>query len=146
MTNREYEVKCELQSLIEMRDKIEYYVSKLEMFRELATIVNPKPNDDVKIQKSKNIHKFEDDAIKIIMYEEKVEKKVKVFMDKIEQIELKIDMIPCTASQKILKDRYILGLKFEEISRNNNYELSYTFRLHKKGIQEMAKLRSNKKQ
>ena len=54
--------------------------------------------------------------------------------------ELIMDVTDSFSQQQVMKQRYILGKKFEVIALDMNKDISYIFRLHKQVIDKLVKL------
>lgn len=51
--------------------------------------------------------------------------------------ELIMDVTDSFSQQQVMKQRYVLGKKFESIALDMNMDVSYVFRLHKKVIDKL---------
>lgn len=51
--------------------------------------------------------------------------------------ELIMDVTDSFSQQQVMKQRYVLGKKFETIALDMNMDVSYVFRLHKKVIDKL---------
>lgn len=54
--------------------------------------------------------------------------------------ELIMDVTDSFSQQQVMKQRYILGKKFETIALDMNKDVSYIFRLHKQVIDKLVRL------
>lgn len=54
--------------------------------------------------------------------------------------ELIIDVTDSFSQQQVMKQRYVLGKKFETIALDMNIDVRYVFRLHKQVIDKLVKL------
>lgn len=141
MKDRIYETKEYLKSVKAIQIKLQYEFEKLEMLESLKYRVPGGTPTRERVQESRRTDYLERTVFKIIEGQKKINKRVDEYMAEIEKVERFIDNIKQEEYRQIMRDRYILNHKFEEIAVKNHYELSWVYRVHRNCIDFLSKIK-----
>ena len=74
-------------------------------------------------------------------YEDKVERYLDELADLLLTISNQIDLIPNFNHRQVLRERYIVGAKWEDIAVNMHYSMRRIYKLHEEALEEFEKVR-----
>lgn len=74
-------------------------------------------------------------------YEDKVERYLDELTDLLLTISNQIDLIPNFNHRQVLRERYIVGEKWEDIAVNMHYSMRRIYKLHEEALEELDKVR-----
>jgi DNA-directed RNA polymerase specialized sigma subunit len=119
--------KKELKQYIWIQDNIKYLEDKLEELKTTAANTNTKLSDMPKGSPSKD--SLANIVCKIVEVQEKVNKEVEKGYQKMKEIEKSIENLD-EREKRLIRLRYIKGLKWEKICVEMNYSWRQIHRLH----------------
>lgn len=111
-------------------------IEKMEAMR--ASLYQQSAKYDKTGSQTVNDNSREKALCKVIDYEKKLNKEIDELVDKKLEIEKIIKALSDEKLREVLTRRYLLFQKFERISIEMHLELRWIYRLHKKGLNDIA--------
>ena len=128
MTAKQY-----LSQIRHIQLRLSAMAMQLECLRSAAECITPTYSDSPH-STSRNIHKTEDAALRVVEWEEKMQ----VEIDRLADINTTIASVSTPALQSLLVKRYVCGETWEKIAVELCYSLAHTKRLHCIALAEVA--------
>lgn len=139
MTNKQFEVKEYLSSLRFAEIMIKIKLEKIEETRELALRVNQALNP-VKVQGGQRKNIVEEVALKVVCLTQQLEKQVDEYRELQKNVYELINSITEDTVRTVMELRYIHFMSWEKIADSIYFNQSHIYRLHNKGLKEIAKI------
>jgi len=127
--------KKELQQYIWIQDNIKYLEDKLEELKTTATNTNTKLSDMPKGSPSKD--SLANIVCKIVEVQEKINKEVEKGYQKMKEIEKSIEGLD-EREKRLIRLRYIQGLKWEKICVEMNYSWRQIHYIHRETLEKLG--------
>jgi DNA-directed RNA polymerase specialized sigma subunit len=134
MNKTKLSAKDYLSQAWEIKIRLEAMAEQLEFLKAAAVYVSPQFSDRPKTA-SRNIHETEDAVIRILEFQERMDKQYV----KLNEINEMINSVSRPAAQAILVKRYLGGNTWNEISKSLHISRSRIFELHSAALAEIEK-------
>lgn len=127
------DAKTYLRQIDRLNMIVDNKMLELEQLEVLASGMSTSGSGD-RVQTSVKYDRVENAVIKIMEKKTEVEKAVEKYLDKKSKIIEQLEGMEDDRYYNILFLHFVKGLSFEEISKETTYELSWVYRLYKKGL------------
>lgn len=128
---------CQRSRVFHLEKRISCKVDQIAEMDALATRVSS-PLSDVKIQTSVDNHKTENIIVKIVEYQEELEKDIKTLIRIKGEIKKAIDTVNNNEQRLVLEMRYLLYMKWEEIAVKLGYSIEHIYRIHRAALNAVS--------
>ncbi len=128
MTTKEY-----LSRAFHINMRIRSKAEQIAEMKALATRVNAALSD-VKVQTSKNDHRFEDIVIKITEYQDELCKDMEELVQIKKETKRAIDSVKNDEYRLVLEMRYLLYRRWEEIAVALDYSIDNVYYIHRSAL------------